>query len=497
MGFALVGAAGSLAGSYAAEAIMGKPKEWGVDTSIPGVSSATIKEGGKGGKGKETVPQVDISQSLKWFKQAAEEQTSYYEKGLNYYNAALKQAAVEINTGYTKANNTLRPLSYASTQAMNEQMRMMGLDPLQSGMGIGDTLKSAYQGYKGALPAAGESIANDIAAKMDKALQIKDPAQREAAKQEILNQASAASAPIRQGVQQQLDALNAQKGLAPNIMDTKYGELKGAAYGNEEFDSPTYREQYAPGASQYKADLAAYNAKNASIESQTKSLTSQLSQWDAFNNNDLKGIVNDFSNQYSATYDRGYTGQEVTDRVTSTPGYQFQMDQGTKAIERQGAAKGMLGSGNTLTALTQYGQQLGQNFYGVYMDNLARITDQGSGATQQIAANQVNQGKDYGALLEAGGQAGMQTQQLIGNARAEQLYKSGQLYSDAAQFNAGLQYQGVQAGKGRDAQMAQAALGAQAGIMNASTKQQAFNYDVFKGQQAGDAYVASRYGATV
>lgn len=43
-------------------------------------------------------------------------------------------------------------------------------------------------------------------------------------------------------------------------------------------------------------------------------------------------------------------------QITSTPGYQFQFDQGQQAVQRSSAAGGFLNSGNEGTALTQYGQ---------------------------------------------------------------------------------------------------------------------------------------------
>jgi hypothetical protein len=42
--------------------------------------------------------------------------------------------------------------------------------------------------------------------------------------------------------------------------------------------------------------------------------------------------------------------------VTSTPGYQFNLQQGEDAVAREMGASGMLGSGNEGIALTQYGQ---------------------------------------------------------------------------------------------------------------------------------------------
>lgn len=49
--------------------------------------------------------------------------------------------------------------------------------------------------------------------------------------------------------------------------------------------------------------------------------------------------------------------------ITKMPGYQFQFDQGEKAVDRSMAAKGFLGSGNEAAALTQYGQGFAQNFF--------------------------------------------------------------------------------------------------------------------------------------
>jgi hypothetical protein len=49
--------------------------------------------------------------------------------------------------------------------------------------------------------------------------------------------------------------------------------------------------------------------------------------------------------------------------VSSLPGYQFQLSQGSEATARGMAAGGFLNSGNEATALTQYGQGLASSFY--------------------------------------------------------------------------------------------------------------------------------------
>jgi len=50
-------------------------------------------------------------------------------------------------------------------------------------------------------------------------------------------------------------------------------------------------------------------------------------------------------------------------QAEQTPGYQFALQQGTRAIDENAAANGTLMSGNTGTALQQYGQGLAQNAY--------------------------------------------------------------------------------------------------------------------------------------
>lgn len=65
------------------------------------------------------------------------------------------------------------------------------------------------------------------------------------------------------------------------------------------------------------------------------------------------------------------------DAFQAGPGYQFALDQGTQAALRGASAGGMLGSGNTLTALAQYGQGLANQEYGSWLDRLQGLSGQG------------------------------------------------------------------------------------------------------------------------
>ena len=85
--------------------------------------------------------------------------------------------------------------------------------------------------------------------------------------------------------------------------------------------------------------------------------------------------------------------------VTSTPGYQFNLDQGLQQLTRMGASQGMLGSGNMLQAVTQYGQNYATNQYQTQLNNLMQLAGVNAGnpgAAGQIQYNQ-NQANAQGA----------------------------------------------------------------------------------------------------
>jgi hypothetical protein len=63
--------------------------------------------------------------------------------------------------------------------------------------------------------------------------------------------------------------------------------------------------------------------------------------------------------------------------LAKTAGYQFEMDQGTQAVQR--SQRGMRGSGNALAALQKYGQGLASTRRGEEIDRLGRLTGQEQG----------------------------------------------------------------------------------------------------------------------
>jgi len=79
--------------------------------------------------------------------------------------------------------------------------------------------------------------------------------------------------------------------------------------------------------------------------------------------------------------------------ISKLPGYQFQMQQGTDAIQNSAAARGQALSGNTLQGLQQYGQGLASTQFQQYMSELAGLANMGQNAasrTGNIGANAIS-----------------------------------------------------------------------------------------------------------
>lgn len=118
-------------------------------------------------------------------------------------------------------------------------------------------------------------------------------------------------------------------------------------------------------------------------------------------------------------------GQPNYDRFLNSPDYQFALDQGLEASNRQAAAAGRLRSGGQMKALTRYGQGMASQQLGTYFNRLAAMAGIGQTATNQGG----NLGQGYAAgMSNAIGNAG-------GAAAAQSLYRGnviGQGFNQAA-----------------------------------------------------------------
>ena len=104
-------------------------------------------------------------------------------------------------------------------------------------------------------------------------------------------------------------------------------------------------------------------------------------------------------------------GAADTKLIQSMPGYQFNLQQGNQAVQRDLAAKGLLGSGAAGKALTQYGQGYAMNASNQYLNGLQSLAGlgqtsaQATGAAGMNTANQIGSNQIYAGNAQASGYA--------------------------------------------------------------------------------------------
>lgn len=125
---------------------------------------------------------------------------------------------------------------------------------------------------------------------------------------------------------------------------------------------------------------------------------------------------------------------DMSDAVRATPGYQFRLNEGTKAIERSAAARGLLGSGATLKALTRYGQDYASDEYNMFTNKLATLAGVGQTATAGTAAAGEAAVSGMGAARAQAGQAAVNA----GNARASSYANTGSAINGTVNNLAGM-----------------------------------------------------------
>lgn len=102
--------------------------------------------------------------------------------------------------------------------------------------------------------------------------------------------------------------------------------------------------------------------------------------------------------------------------LVQDPGYQFRVEQGSKALDRTAAARGKLISGNQLQAAVDYGQEAGsQEFSNAYArtsrerdleyGRLADMSNTGLSAQNALSGVASNFANSAGGTIAAGGQA--------------------------------------------------------------------------------------------
>jgi hypothetical protein len=100
----------------------------------------------------------------------------------------------------------------------------------------------------------------------------------------------------------------------------------------------------------------------------------------------------------------GTAGAPNYTAFTSSPGYQFLLNQGNQNIQNQATAGGGM-TGNTLKALQQFGQQSAGTSYQQFLSNLSSLSGSGQNAATSLGQIGANVTGNMGAQTIGAGQA--------------------------------------------------------------------------------------------
>lgn len=196
--------------------------------------------------------------------------------------------------------------------------------------------------------------------------------------------------------------------------------------------SGAYGASQGKEAAQIQAD-AARNAATLQSEAAQRAMNLNESQFNAtqalnsemYNNqrtdqesyrvagqNALQGLVDFDANNQQYTPD---PFQFNTTGANVDPSYAWRLDQGMKALQNSAAAKGMLRSGNTMKAITDYGQGAASQEYSNAFNRYQTDT------ANKFSMNQANRGAKLNAMQSLAG---------VGQSAVQQVGQAGQNYAN-------------------------------------------------------------------
>lgn len=145
------------------------------------------------------------------------------------------------------------------------------------------------------------------------------------------------------------------------------------------------------------AQIAAYRAQQAAEADRNMTLSQFLGQYGGPAGGGESSGTARFSSGLSDAEARLRELLDNPDSIQKTAGYKFRVGQGQEALERSLGARGLLRSGNRLTELTKYGQDMASQEYdnqanrlGSLLGNYGQLYNQSRGIDESAKANMAN-----------------------------------------------------------------------------------------------------------
>lgn len=438
---------------------------------------------GKGGGGSAKASLVDPSAAMASYQKGADVIEQQFPIALANFQASANTGLAAQLEQYGKAAAEGATFSQTSKDAVNELRFMLGMPKLSESIGLSNQMQSLADGAN-AFTTVGSyklyDLLGGIATQMQNAESLTDSAQRAAAKANIMKQITNVNNAIQNDMiarangtiyydrmqkgggysgadAQKLGGGSAIKPFAIGGNTFANGAV-GGTYGFEGLPEGAKPEDYGY-VSYLPTDISGPltqfgvsvnqlvakgdgNAQGTSTQQQVDEITADALQTELRKlATQTKSLGDTFNQQYSVEANKAPTGDEVAAKLEQTPGYQFNFQQGSKALERTQAARGILSSGNALIEANQFGQGLAEQTYQQQVQNLAQLAGINMPVTQQGIGNMTQLGQNLQNQYNGYGQAAQQSVQDIARSRESAFIRSGDAQLQAAMMNAQLQTQ--------------------------------------------------------
>lgn len=164
-----------------------------------------------------------------------------------------------------------------------------------------------------------------------------------------------------------------------------------------------------------------YDQLSETEKIQLKSLTNFVSQVSP----NVTDIGQRFGEDYTKDMPKGSSQEEIMAKVRATPNYQFNLDEGTRQMQRSQASRGVLNSGQAALEATQYGQNYANQAYNNQLSQLSGLAGLTLGYPAQQSQLQQLGGQQQAAANNEAGQNRQASTQGIANARMNAYNLSG------------------------------------------------------------------------
>lgn len=390
---------------------------------------------GKGGGAKASL--VDPSAAMASYQKAADVIEKQFPIALAQFQSSAASGLAAQLDQYGKASAESAPFSQTAKDAVNELRFMLGMAKTSDSLGLADQVgaladsSKSWQDTTGVLQGGVTEMLRNIQTKMSNAELLSNPTERAAAKQGILD-----------------DVQNATNRIYNERV--MYGQQRwGSTYGDTALrpvDTAADGTRFGS-ASDYGMHDLTYAGTNLSGATRPEVGSAQdiLENKDWLALQDIHQKLSQYGQEFEAKYslepNKAPTAQQVMDKLTSTPGYQANLQQGEQSLSRSQAARGILQSGNGALEAAKFGADYATAAYQQQIGNLANLAGINMPVTQQQIGNTTQLGNNLQNQYNLTGQTAQTSMQDIARSRESAFIRSGDAQLQAAMMNAQLKTQ--------------------------------------------------------